>query len=70
MKIKKLKKEFEKLFILTSIYEDIISKKVPSYKEAKLGSIKLSLLKKQILNKTTQIKEEIEEMKKQNVKGN
>ena len=66
MEFKKLNKEFENLLILVSMYENFLSKKVLNHEEEKFGRIKLSLLKKQILNKTSQIKKEIEEMKKEN----
>ena len=66
MEFKKLNKEFENLLILVSMYENFLSKKVLNYEEEKFGRIKLSLLKKQILNKTSQIRKEIEEMKKEN----
>ena len=68
MGMENLEKEFERMFILTNIYEEIFSADVPSDEEVKTVNIKLLLLKKQILETTEQVKQEIEEIKKQNVK--
>ena len=68
MRVENLEKEFKRIFILTNIYEEIFSTNVASDKESKTANTKLLLLKKQILDTNEQIKQEIEEIKKQNVK--
>ena len=68
MEVENLEKEFERVFILTKIYEEIFSMDVASDKESKTANTKLLLLKKQILDTNERVKQEIEEMKKQNVK--
>ena len=68
MGVEKLEKEFERVFILTKIYEEIFSTDVATDKESKTANTKLLLLKKQILDTSERVKQEIEELKKQNVK--
>ena len=68
MRVENLEKEFKRIFILTNIYEEIFSTNVASDKESKTANTKLLLLKKQILDTNEQIKQEIEEIKKQSVK--
>ena len=68
MGVERLEKEFERVFILTKIYEEIFSTDVATPKESKTANTKLLLLKKQILDTSERVKKELEEMKKENVK--
>ena len=68
MEVEKLEKEFERVFILTKIYEEIFSTNVATDKESKTANTKLLLLKKQIIDTSERVKQAIEEIKKQNVK--